>query len=195
MESLIKNRANLINKILSRYNLPLKGLHGCAHWMRVLINGYLIAEYNPGGNIDMLVVEMFALLHDSRRETEDHCIKHSMQASKFVHFLKEEGHLKQLKEGQFWTLNSAIERHTFGSTSTSEEETIAACWDADRLDLWRVGVCPISDYMSTDFGKYVTNEPGFKKNWRTNFFEKKHTSMPIIMENVWPELWRRVKPR
>ena len=31
--------------------------------------------------------------------------------------------------------------------------TIGTCWDADRLDLGRVGIIPSSDFMSTQAGK------------------------------------------
>ena len=31
--------------------------------------------------------------------------------------------------------------------------TIGTCWDADRLDLGRVGVIPSVDFMSTQDGK------------------------------------------
>jgi uncharacterized protein len=35
----------------------------------------------------------------------------------------------------------------------SDEPTIGTCWDADRLDLWRVHVQPDARHMNTKRGK------------------------------------------
>jgi uncharacterized protein len=44
-------------------------------------------------------------------------------------------------------LEHAIRHHTAGRTSV--DPTIGTCWDADRLDLGRVGMQPHQRYMST----------------------------------------------
>ncbi|WP_199186980.1 hypothetical protein [Blastopirellula marina] len=49
---------------LSEYRLSPQGIHGVAHWARVLENGRRIAEATDA-NVD--VVSLFAVLHDSRR--------------------------------------------------------------------------------------------------------------------------------
>jgi uncharacterized protein len=36
---------------------------------------------------------------------------------------------------------------------TSEVPTIGVCWDADRLDLTRVGIMPDPEFFSTAAGK------------------------------------------
>ena len=43
--------------------------------------------------------------------------------------------------------------HTHGQLI--DEPTIGTCWDADRLDLGRVGTEPEARYMSTDFGREI----------------------------------------
>ena len=48
-------------------------------------------------------------------------------------------------------LHYACTWHTHGQLSS--DPTIATCWDADRLDLGRVGMRPHADYMSTAKGK------------------------------------------
>ncbi len=45
----------------------------------------------------------------------------------------------------------ALVRHDMGETSS--QVTVGTCWDADRLDLPRVGVEPESKYFSTQAGK------------------------------------------
>jgi uncharacterized protein len=57
------NLKAVLNSILEDYALPLGGDHGVAHWARVLENGLRLAE-ETGANVE--VVQLFALLHDSR---------------------------------------------------------------------------------------------------------------------------------
>ena len=38
---------------------------------------------------------------------------------------------------------------------TSDDATIGTCWDADRLDLGRIGTIPSEEYMSTEVGKDI----------------------------------------
>jgi uncharacterized protein len=45
----------------------------------------------------------------------------------------------------------ACQIHTDGTTST--DATVGVCFDADRLDLGRVGIEPDSELMSTDAGR------------------------------------------
>ena len=58
----------LIRAVLSQYLLHPRGVHGVGHWVRVRANGLWLAE-QTGVRVD--VVELFALLHDSRRFDED----------------------------------------------------------------------------------------------------------------------------
>jgi uncharacterized protein len=48
-------------------------------------------------------------------------------------------------------LEHAIRHHTAGLTSA--DPTIGTCWDADRLDLGRVGMRPRERFMSTWAGR------------------------------------------
>ena len=45
----------------------------------------------------------------------------------------------------------ACEGHEKGRVS--DDPTVGACWDADRLDLTRIGARPVERYMSTAKGK------------------------------------------
>jgi uncharacterized protein len=55
--------------------------------------------------------------------------------------------------GRFDLLKQAILLHTSGLTTN--EPTIGTCWDADRLDIRRVGMTPSAQYMSTKAGKGI----------------------------------------
>ena len=48
-------------------------------------------------------------------------------------------------------LVKACEEHTLGTLTT--DPTMGTCWDADRLDLWRVGIYPRAEYMCTEEAK------------------------------------------
>jgi uncharacterized protein len=53
--------------------------------------------------------------------------------------------------GRFDLLKEAIRLHTSGLTTN--DPTIGTCWDADRLDIGRVGMTPSEKYMSTEAGR------------------------------------------
>jgi uncharacterized protein len=44
-------------------------------------------------------------------------------------------------------LRSAVAEHADGQTT--DNPTVAVCWDADRLNLWRVGHAPDERLLST----------------------------------------------
>ncbi len=58
---------NLVLQITRGYNLPLGGIHGVAHWARVLVNGRRLAGETGA---DPTVVGLFAVFHDARRHNE-----------------------------------------------------------------------------------------------------------------------------
>jgi uncharacterized protein len=128
--------------ILHNYKLPVQGDHGVVHWARVLVNGLRIAEANGA---DPEVVTLFALFHDSRRVNEDHDPGHGLRGAQLARSLR--GDLVHLDDGRFELLCEACRLHTDGLTSG--DRTLLACWDADRLDLGRVGITPDPDRLGT----------------------------------------------
>jgi uncharacterized protein len=72
-----------------------------------------------------------------------------------------------LPESHLETLLDACRYHNDGLTST--DLTIGTCWDADRMDLLRVGIVPNPEKMSTIHGKdYATRGPVALKPARPN---------------------------
>ncbi len=69
-----------------------------------------------------------------------------MRAAILARQWREQG-LIQIDKWQWADLLFAIHDHTKGKTSTCK--TIGTCWDADRLDLSRVGTRLNADYLST----------------------------------------------
>jgi uncharacterized protein len=117
------------------YALHLDGIHGAAHWARVRDNGLRLAE-QTGANPD--IVELFAYLHDSKRLNDGHDPQHGLRAARFAASLQ--GSLLSLSDIDLELLRFACEFHTDGLTEA--DVTVQTCWDADRLDLGRIGIRP-----------------------------------------------------
>jgi uncharacterized protein len=118
--------------------------HGDSHWQCVAHTGADLARAVPGA--DRLVVFLFGLLHDSLRENDDWDPGHGARAAAFTRELAASG-LLPLEGDRLAALCDACERHTDGETT--DDPTIGVCWDADRLNLWRIGTTPQPDYLST----------------------------------------------
>jgi len=135
--------AAIASEILRGYTLPVWGDHGVAHWARVAENGLRVAEATGA---DKEVVTLFALFHDSRRVNEDWDEDHGLRGGKFARSLR--GSLLHLEDARFDLLYEACRLHTDGLTTG--DPTLLACWDADRLDLGRVGITPDPELLCTD---------------------------------------------
>lgn len=133
----------LLEAILARYALPRDGVHGLAHWARVLENGLRLAA-QTGADKD--VVCLFAVLHDSRRSSEGPDPRHGPRAAQFARTLRSQ-HL-HLSRHQFDLLSVACALHTSGQIEA--DITVQACWDADRLDLGRVEIEPDPALLCTE---------------------------------------------
>lgn len=125
-----------------RFTMNLKGVHGVAHWSRVRENGLRIAKFS-GANT--LIVELFAYLHDCCREDDGSDPGHGERAAGFAETLR--GSLLHLSDSEFDLLHHAIRDHELGYTKA--DVTVMTCWDADRLDLGRVGIRPLARYLCT----------------------------------------------
>src|SRR5688572_30802658 len=136
--------------ILDGYALPLYGWHGVVHWARVLENGLRISELNGG---DREVITLFAMFHDSRRVNEYQDNDHGLRGAEFARSLR--GNLVHLDDDRFDRLFEACRLHTDGLTSG--DPTLQACWDADRLDLGRVGITPARKRLCTEAARDLLN--------------------------------------
>ena len=136
----------LLQLILNEYALPQFGTHGVTHWARVWENGERVAA-RSGAKID--VVRLFAIFHDSRRINEGNDPGHGLRGARFAESLR--GKAFDLSDADFKLLYTACEFHTDGKTLA--DVTVQTCWDADRLDLGRVGMRPYPKYLCTDVAK------------------------------------------
>ncbi len=127
--------------------VELHGIHGVAHWTRVRENGYRLAR-DTGA--DKGVVALFAALHDCCRETDGYDLGHGERAAEFAASLR--GSLVALPGDRFESLFEAIRDHEKGFTRA--DVTVMTCWDADRLDLGRVGIRPDPKRLCTAAAKH-----------------------------------------
>jgi len=132
----------ILRAVLEDYALPWDGDHGVAHWARVYENGLRLSE-ETGAIVE--VVQLFAVLHDSRRINEHTDPEHGPRAAEFAQTIL--GRLIHLPEPEFRLLHRACAGHTH--ERTHPDVTIQTCWDADRLDLGRVGITPSPNRLCT----------------------------------------------
>ena len=125
--------AELLRLILDRYRLDLHGIHGIAHWARVLENGRRLAAVTGA---DGAVIEFFALFHDSCRNGDGQDPGHGPRAAELVESLR--GRIG-LDDARLSHLVEACRCHTFGAAG-SAHITVLTCLDSDRLDIPRVGI-------------------------------------------------------
>ena len=140
---MILNLSAVIHAVLDEYVLPWHGDHGVAHWARVLENGLRLAEETGA---DLEVVQLFALLNDSKRINEMSDPAHGRRAARYAQALR--GVLFELPENRFQLLHRACAGHTHERTHPNV--TVQTCWDSDRLDLGRVGITPDPRFLCTD---------------------------------------------
>jgi uncharacterized protein len=134
----------LLSRILDGYALPRKGVHGIAHWARVLENGRRVAALTSGADPDVL--ELFAVFHDARRVNEAWDRGHGGRGAELAHELR--GKYFEIDDERFALLEYACQEHTSGRVMA--DPSVQVCWDADRLDLLRVGTKPRKELLCTE---------------------------------------------
>ncbi len=126
-------------------------VHGIAHWDRVAKNADLLNT----SDVDLLVVKAFAYIHDVERKDDGSDIRHGPRAAALVDEIRDT-ELAFLNDDEILKLKKACELHT--TTWRTEDATVNACFDADRLDLGRVGIAPNPDKMATVQGKILAEK-------------------------------------
>ena len=106
---------------------------------------------------DPWVVRLFAWFHDSKRINDVSDPGHGRRGARYAAELR--GTVFDLPDESFDKLTYACAWHT--DKDLTDDPTIGTCWDADRMDLGRVGVTPSARFMSTQFGKQVADAGSF----------------------------------
>jgi uncharacterized protein len=142
------NINELVQKVIQEAKLSDSLIHGVDHWQRVERNGVYLCQFNQA---DQLVVQLFSLFHDCKRENDHRDLEHGPRAETYLRGIK---NLIPVTSSQFEDLCIACRTHTIGGTPGNI--TIATCWDADRMDIGRAGIVPHEDFMTNDEAKRIT---------------------------------------
>lgn len=135
-----------LHRLVCAHRTFVSELHGPDHWRQVEANGLRLA---PTTRADPVVVRLFALFHDSKRENDGDDPAHGPRGAEFARQCYEKG-LLGITPDQFAQLHHACAFHT--TEPRSRDATIDTCYDADRLDLGRVGMRPDPRKMATFAG-------------------------------------------
>jgi uncharacterized protein len=134
----------LVEAVLERSTHHWSTVHGEQHWRAVGVAGAELVRHVPAA--DPLVVFLFALFHDSMRENDGHDPEHGPRGGALARELHGVVHFES--GVQLEVLVDACDRHTNGWLTA--DPTIGVCWDADRLNLWRVAKRPNPRCLSTE---------------------------------------------
>jgi uncharacterized protein len=132
-----------IDYVRRTYKLNWNGIHGWSHWMRVCENGLRLARMNGA---DQKIVTIFAFTHDMARENDGRDDEHGPRAARRINGVVNEKYF-HLTPRELALLLQAVEQHTHGLLQA--DITVQTCWDADRLDLNRVGIAPSPHRLCT----------------------------------------------
>jgi len=145
-------------------------LHGPAHWARVHRFALVLAAQLKLPRPQRYCVEVFAWLHDLARVDDGGGRQHAIDGAEQVRTFASQV-FPALSEDQVFIVKLAIRHHSDGLTADVAAHqglfsncawptdlalnTVACCWDADRLDLLRLGREPLNQYMSTPFWRDI----------------------------------------
>ena len=127
--------------------------HGLSHWERVERNGIILSMENGAirENVNIKVVRYFAYLHDKCRLNDWTDLEHGVRTADMLPTIRDMI-LKDFTDEEVALLEKACRYHT--TEHRTGIPTVDICFDADRLDLGRVGIIPNPKLMATEQGAY-----------------------------------------
>lgn len=131
-----------------KFELDFKGVHGIEHWLNVTKMAQTIVAVTGG---DYVVATLFGIFHDCCRISDYEDVDHGLRAAEYVKTLN-----LDITPDQNNSLIFAIRNHNLNVISN--DPTVGACWDADRLELSRIGIYPQSKQLSTLTGIHILND-------------------------------------
>ena len=130
------------DRVLKDTPVEYYSIHGPDHWVRVERNGLYVAQKTGA---DKTIVQLFAVFHDCMRWNDSIDPGHGRRGAEYATQIRDE--LINISPNDFDKLYYACEWHT--DQIITDDITIAACWDADRLDIGRVGFKLDYRYMNS----------------------------------------------
>ena len=134
----------LVEAVLERSTGKDSSIHGESHWQRVAAAG--LSLFPETTEADPELVFLFALFHDSMRLNDNYDPLHGPRGAALARELR--GEVFDLEDAYMGLLAFACEEHTNGGVCA--DLSVGVCWDADRLNLWRIGRRPDPRFLSTE---------------------------------------------
>lgn len=146
------DKRHLLSFARLQFKLNMDGYHGIRHWERVESVGLELARVNK---INPDIITAFAYIHDCCRQNEEHDPEHGLRSAlAWAHYTEYAPIGLSLHQKNL--VYQAIRDHNLGLTVAPIE--VQTCWDADRLDLPRVGCQVDTNKLCTKAGiAYHTN--------------------------------------
>ncbi len=144
--------AAVVSDLIRNMAVDPESIHGISHWERVAWFGAYICRREQANG---LVAAWFACFHDCRRLNDGSDRGHGPRAADFLKLFSP-GDLG-LTRAEKETLAFACRHHTH--ERVTEDPTVWACWDADRLDLPRIGVAVDPSRLFTESARRVVRSP------------------------------------
>lgn len=132
-------------------SIEIGTVHGLTHWDRVFENGQKLLDEG----VNEKVVAAFAYTHDVFRNNDGNDYGHGPRASEMIKSIRNT-YLGFLNNDEFELLCEACKLHTV--SEGTDNPTLNACFDSDRLDLGRVGIIPDPDKMCSIKGQQLAKE-------------------------------------
>jgi uncharacterized protein len=143
----ISNLEQVIDELVLLAPMKSSIIHGERHWQCVAYIGLQLAK--AVSSCDPLLVLIFSIIHDSMRLSDGSDRDHPRKACLLIEGMNHSQF--SLSSHQMNILRKAVLYHSDGNISP--DPTIGVCWDSDRLDLWRCGVIPEEEFLSTSAAK------------------------------------------
>ena len=140
----------LLACVIDNLVISPSSIHGPKHWQRVEKYGLYLAK-KTGANRN--VVRLFAIFHDCKRINDGIDKEHGLRGAQFAKLLRNK--YFGLNDHLFNLLYQACKDHT--DITFHEDPTIGTCWDADRLDLNRIGTQTKVSFLNTEIAKTIVN--------------------------------------
>jgi len=142
---------SLVCQIKKDTNMWKSTIHGLQHWEDVEKNGFFLARDKK---VNLKIISYFSYLHDCCRENENDDPQHGPRAATYA---KKHRNIFDLNDHDFKILIRAVSGHTFADPSTKIDfdQIISICWDADRLDLIRIGIKPDPKRLFTEEARII----------------------------------------
>ena len=145
---------DLYQKVLSVSSATDSMIHGPQHWRRVARNANCLADIME---ISPDIGLYFAVFHDALRENDDIDPEHGRRGAELALSMRD---FVTLDDADFSKLYFACCHHT--GQMHHDDPAIGACWDADRLDIGRVGFELNVKYFTTEAAKKIVTGGDFR---------------------------------